>query len=95
MTTLRTFIILKRDPEAREFVQKLSEQEALKILEKNSYFNPHLLVRNEHKQKLRSRFFEALLQRTEVFQVNTVQTPEQSQEIIGKLAKGDLRQEER
>lgn len=91
LTTLEIFIILKRDLEDSEIVRKLGEPEALKILEESSYFNPHLLVRNEHKQKLRSKFFEALLQRTEIFQVNTVQTPEESQEIIRKLAKGDFR----
>lgn len=86
LTTLNNSIILKRDPEDVEMITKLEKAEALKILEDNNYFNPHLLVKNEFKRRLRSGFFEALLSRTNVYQVNTAATPEQSQRLIKDIA---------
>lgn len=86
LTTLDTLIILKRDKEDKETVKKLETSDALKILEDNDYFNPHFLVKNEIKRNLRSGFFEALLSRTEVYQINTTGTPEESQGIIKKIA---------
>ena len=85
MTTLKTMIILKRDPQDRETCRKLGIEEALKTLEDNDYFNPHLLVKNEFKRRLRNRFFEALLSRVDAYMVNTIQTPEESQQTIRKL----------
>lgn len=86
LTTLNNVIILKRDPRDVDMITKLEKAEALKILEDNDYFNPHLLVKNEFKRKLRSGFFEALLSRTNVYQVNTAATPEQSQRVIKDIA---------
>lgn len=86
LTTLDTLIILTRDKENKETVKKLETSDALKILEDNDYFNPHFLVKNEIKRNLRSGFFEALLSRTEVYQINTTGTPEESQGIIKKIA---------
>jgi len=86
LTTLDTLIILKRDQEDKETVKKLEAAEALKVLEDNDYFNPHFLVRNEIKRNLRRSFFEALLSRTEVYQINTTGTPEDSQNIIKNIA---------
>lgn len=86
LTTLETVIILKRDCDDPEVFREIEESEALKILEDNEYFNPHLLVRNEFKRKIRSNFFAALLRRARIFQVNTVVSPEDSQGTIRKLA---------
>ena len=86
LTTLDTLIILKRDQEDKETVKKLEAAEALNVLENNDYFNPHFLVRNEIKRNLRSSFFEALLSRTKVYQINTTGTPEDGQNIIKNIA---------
>lgn len=86
LTTLNNVVMLKRDPEDVEMLTKSEKAEALKILEDNDYFNPHLLVKNEFKRRLRSGFFEALLSRTNVYQVNTAATPEQSQRLIKDIA---------
>lgn len=88
LTTLETVIILKRDREDKEVVRKLQTSEALKILEDGSYFNPHLLVKSNFKQKLRSAFFQALLSKAQVYEVNTSGTPEESQKIIRQIAMG-------
>lgn len=86
LTTLRSLIILKRDPEEQETVRALDPQEALKILEESGYFNPHLLVKSERKRRLRSGFFKALLSRAGPFEVNTRGTPEESQQVIRRIA---------
>ncbi|MGV8174146.1 MAG: HPr kinase/phosphorylase [Methanothrix sp.] len=85
LTTLQTLILLKRDPADGRIVRALEAGEALAVLEENDYFNPHLLVKNDFKRNLRSRFFSELLARTRVFEVNTRGTPEESQRAIGEL----------
>jgi hypothetical protein len=85
LTTLQTVIILKRDQSQSETVRQMEAGQALAVLEGNDYFNPHLLVRNEFKRRLRSRFFGKLLTSTRVFEVNTKGTPEESQRAIGML----------
>ena len=85
LTTLQTVIILKRDPSQRETVREMEPSLALGILEENDYFNPHLLVKNDFKRRLRSNFFGKLLARARVYEVNTKGTPEESQMAIGEL----------
>ncbi|MDD1722930.1 MAG: aldolase [Methanothrix sp.] len=85
LTTLQTVIILKRDQSQSETVRQMEAGQALAVLEGNDYFNPHLLVKNEFKRRLRSRFFGKLLTSTRVFEVNTKGTPEESQRAIGML----------
>jgi hypothetical protein len=88
LTTLENVILLKRDPGQEETVQELDAAGALAILEKNGYYNPHLLVKSDLKMKLRSRFFRALLERARVVEVNTKGTPEESQREIGEILSG-------
>ena len=85
LTTLQTVIILKRDPSQRETVREMEPSLALGILEENDYFNPHLLVKNDFKRRLRTQFFRQLLASTRVYEVNTRGTPEESQRDIGEL----------
>ena len=85
LTTLQTVIILKRDPSQSETVRQMEAGQALAVLEGNDYFNPHLLVKNEFKRRLRSRFIGKLLASTRVFEVNTKGNPEESQRAIGEL----------
>jgi hypothetical protein len=85
LTTICMVIILKRDPEDEEITRRLAPDEALKILEENGYYNPHLLVRNEFKRGLRSGFFRALFTRVPAFMVNTIKPPDVSQRAIGDL----------
>ena len=85
LTTLQTIIILKRDPSQSETVREMEPSLALGILEENDYFNPHLLVKNDFKRRLRSNFFGRLLASVRIFEVNTRGTPEESQRAIGEL----------
>jgi len=86
LTTLETVIFLKRDPADREQLCRLEAGQALRILEENGYFNPHLLVRGDFKARLRSGFFDSLLKAGRSYMVNTTATPEESQRIIRKIA---------
>jgi hypothetical protein len=90
LTTLQNVILLKRDPAQAKTVREMEAKEALALLEGNDYYNPHLLVKNDFKRHLRSRFFRVLLARTRVYEVNTRGTPEESQWEIGKLL-GDVK----
>jgi hypothetical protein len=85
LTTLTKLIILKRDATDPELVRELSLVQALALLERCNYFNPHLLVNNPFKRRLRKAFFGALLHRVAVYVVNTTDEAEQSQELIRKI----------
>ncbi|MDD1693199.1 MAG: aldolase [Methanoregula sp.] len=85
MTTLRTVIILKRDPSDRNTVQSLSPEASLALFERNNYFNPHLLVSNPYKTAIRTKYLEDLLNRTDIYEVNTTGTAEETQKMIRSL----------
>lgn len=71
MTTLRTAILLKRDPEDNTVIKKLGVEEATEYIESVDFCNPHLLVKDERKDSLRRLFFKDFLSRLEVYLVNT------------------------
>ena len=79
MTTLKTIIVLKRDPADSTVSRTLDPETGLKLFMENRYFNPHILVHNPSKTRIRNRYVAELLNRTTVYQVNTTGTP---QEII-------------
>jgi hypothetical protein len=85
LTTLRTVVLLKRDPSDLYLHGRIDPEDALETLVASSFYNPHLLVRTDYKIGLRTRFFRELLTRTTVYQVNTTRTPEESQNSIRKL----------
>ncbi|MEM2906280.1 MAG: hypothetical protein QW057_02035 [Candidatus Bathyarchaeia archaeon] len=51
----------------------------------NGFCNPHRLVRDERKLKLRTRFFEDYLKQVSVRLVNTTGTPEETQRKTGQV----------
>ncbi len=75
MMTLRKIIMLKRDREDPTVARKLSPEEALDYLLSNDFCNPHQLVRDERKLRLRKDFFKRLFEATEVYLVNTIKPP--------------------
>jgi len=85
ITTLKNIVILKRDPTDKLIHKSLLPEEALKIAEENRYFNPHFLVDNEFKRKLRNSFFLNLFKRTNVYLINTTQSPEETQALIRRI----------
>jgi hypothetical protein len=85
-TTRRTVIILKRDPADTTVVTSLSPGDGISAFSHNTYFNPHLLVRDRRKTRLRDGFIALLLERTQLFLVNTTGTPAETQEQIRHIA---------
>ena len=86
LTTVKTVVILKRDPADPELVRPLDPDAGQKLFATNSYFNPHLLVRDSRKTALRDRFIADLLSRTKLWVVNTTGTPVETQGRIRSLA---------
>lgn len=85
MTTLKTIIVLKRDPADTTISRTLDPETGLKLFISNNYFNPHLLVSNPFKTRIRNRYVSELLNRTTVYQVNTTGTPQETQKMIRSL----------
>lgn len=75
---LRHVILLKRDKNDSVPIRKLEPDEALDFLVENDFCNPHFLVENERKKNLRMRAYRRLLSNTDVFLLNTIETPVQS-----------------
>lgn len=89
LTTAATAIILVRD--GGRLVRELSPDEAVSVVVENGYFNPHLLVKNDLKERLRSNFFASLFRSAKAYQVNTVGSPEETQRLIrGVVGFGNL-----
>lgn len=84
LTTLHKVVLLKRDHGDPNVIRRLESSEALEILLKNDFYNPHQMVRDERKLRLRSEFFRKLLSRTESYIANTSKPPAEVQEQIFK-----------
>ena len=82
---LKHVILLKRDSRDREPVRKMDAEEALDYLVKNNFCNPHFLVQNERKLKLRKKAYGMLLKQTDVYLLNTIETPLQSHMRVRKI----------
>lgn len=86
-TPLRHVILLKRDKADNTPIRRLEPDEALDYLVKNSFCNPHFLIEDQRKTKLRISAYRRLLKNTDVYLVNTTETPMQSQlrirEVLG------------
>jgi len=85
-TTIRTLIVLKRDPADQNGAQSLDPDKALKLFREHSYFNPHLLIRDSFKTRVRDKFIGDLITRTQCYCVNTTGSPEETQKLIRSLA---------
>ena len=87
LTTIHKIILLKRDKSDSSVAREITTKEGMEYLLANDFCNPHQLVRDERKKKLRRHFFERLLGQTEVYLVNTVKPPLETHRAIAKLIK--------
>lgn len=71
MTTLKKAILLKRDPQDKTIVSRLSLDEATSYIESVDFCNPHMLVKDERKMNLRRQFFKEFFTPLETYVVNT------------------------
>jgi ATP-dependent phosphoenolpyruvate carboxykinase len=87
LTTMRDIILLKRDPTDSRIVTNLSTDEALQYMTKNDFCNPHQLVKDRRKLKLRMEFFRRYFEQTNVYLVNTIASPQETQQKIRETLK--------
>jgi len=86
LTTIRTVVILKRDPADPAVVTPMPASKGRGLFAENRYFNPHLLVSDRRKTTLRDRFIADLLERTHLFIINTTGKPAETLEQIRRIA---------
>jgi hypothetical protein len=85
LTTMNEIILLKRDPKDKMIVTCLNEEEALQYILANDFCNPHQLVRDHRKLKLRKDFFREYFKQTSVHLVNTTGIPQETQQRIREI----------
>jgi len=82
LTTLKTAILLKRDPHDETVLRKLKPDKATHYIETASFCNPHLLVKDARKNRLRKTFFKGFFSHLETYLVNTTLPPRETHKII-------------
>jgi hypothetical protein len=85
MATIHKIIMLKRDPSDKNIVTELNVDDAVEYLVSNNFCNPHQLVKDKRKIELRTKFFRRLFKQTNVYLVNTIATPHETQDEIKKI----------
>ena len=85
ITTMRHILLLERDPSEPRRSMHMSTDEALEYLVKNDFCNPHLLIKNDRKKKIREQFFKEYLGACDVHMINTTGTPQETQEMIKEI----------
>ncbi len=83
-TTMEKVLFLKRDDE-EELYYEMGWKEALDYVVKNDFCNPHQLIRNERKIRIRKEFFENYFKLVDLYMVNTRTPPKETQENIRKI----------
>jgi hypothetical protein len=81
-TYMRYVLMLKRDPADPVKVHEMSSAEALEYLVANDFCNPHQMVRDDRKRKLRTEFFREYLSKCRCFMVNTTSPATETQQHI-------------
>ena len=84
-TYMRYVIFLKRDYDDPNLVTELGIDDAVDYLVKNDFCNPHQMVRDERKLRIRTEFFRDYLSKCKVYLINTVKKAEETQELIRKI----------
>ncbi len=84
-STLKNVVLLERNKENPPF-RKITPEQALDYMLENDFCNPHQLIRDERKLKLRTQFFEDLFCKQDVYILNTIETPKESLGRIKNLA---------
>lgn len=94
-TSMRHVILLKRDGSDDAVVRGLELEEAVSYMVDNDFCNPHQLVRDGRKLRIRTGFFREYFRKCTVFLVNTTGTPEETQasirEAIGEAGREHMR----
>jgi len=85
LTTIHEVVLLKRDRNDPQMVREMGAEEAWEYLRDHDLCNPHQMVRDERKMRVREKFFRQFLSQSRVHLVNTIATPQETQEAIRHL----------
>jgi hypothetical protein len=85
-SSIKTVVLLERDPTNPPF-RKVDSTEGVQFMVENDFCNPHQLLVNERKFRLRRQFFQELFSKAEVYILNTIEKPAESLLRIKNLAK--------
>jgi len=85
LTTMNKIILLKRDMKDEKIATRLSDEQALEYMLSNEFCNPHQLLKDSRKLELRRDFFQRYFKQTSVHLVNTIATPEETQQKIREI----------
>ncbi len=86
-TVLNHLFVLQRDKNEKRTFYHVEKNFALNYLIKNNFCNPHFLVKDRRKEKLRISFFKLLLNKIGVSFINTISTPNKTLEEVKKYLK--------
>jgi hypothetical protein len=81
MTTIRHVIMLRRDPKEK-IVETLEPDQAWEYIRNNDLCNPHQMIRDARKIKMREKFFKRFFGESQVNLINTIRPPDETQKII-------------
>lgn len=86
-TVMMNTVFLERDP-GDDVFYGMDVKEALSYLLDHNFCNPHMLICDERKTRLRTKFFKEYFERTDIYMLNTIEKPEESLDrlkaLIGK-----------
>ena len=85
MTSMHHIILLKRDHDDPEAMRRMSADEAWEYLKEHDLCNPHQMMRDDRKLRIRERFFRSFLKECPVHMVNTTGSPQETQALIRSL----------
>lgn len=83
-STLKIAILLERNLNNLPF-REVDTSEAVDFMMDHDFCNPHQLLRNGRKFKLRKNFFQELFSKVDVYILNTIEKPEESLNRIKTL----------
>jgi hypothetical protein len=83
-SNLKMVVLLTRE-KGKLPLRKISATDAVRFMLKHDFCNPHQLIRTREKTVARNKFFKELFGRVPVYQLNTIETPQQSLERLKKL----------
>jgi serine kinase of HPr protein (carbohydrate metabolism regulator) len=89
MTKIRCVFLMKRDYDDPVPIRRFTRDEGLDYLLNNDLCNPHQIIWSDHKTKIRTRFLSEFLSNCDIYLVNTIRTPQETQELIRNAIKNN------
>jgi hypothetical protein len=83
-TVMANTVFLERNP-GDEVFYEMGVNEAIDYLMAHNFCNPHMLISDERKVGIRKRFFKDFFERTNIFMLNTIESPEESLSRLKEL----------